>query len=94
MPKIDRRYSNRHLDHAWRKWRASDEASAICELQMNIHGLRATKINDLRRDRTEDGAIPDEIGISVRMISSHLPSPTRPHRPARAVTAQDADGRI
>ena len=45
---------------------------AIRDLQMSIHGLRATKVNDLRRSGTEDGAIADEIGISVKMISRYL----------------------
>ena len=71
-PKIGRRFTPRYLDHAWRKWRASDDAVPIRELKMSIHGLRATKINDLRSTGTEDGAIADEIGISVKMISRYL----------------------
>jgi predicted transcriptional regulator len=39
---------------------------------MSIHGLRATKINDLRSVGTEDGAIADEVGMSVKMISRYL----------------------
>jgi hypothetical protein len=70
--KIGRRFSKRYLDHAWRKWRASDEATPIRDLQMSIHGLRATKIADLRRAGTEDGAIADEIGMSVKMVSRYL----------------------
>ena len=71
-PKIGRRFSKRYLDHAWRKWRASDESAPIRELQMSIHGLRATKIADLRREGTEDGAIADELGMSVKMVSRYL----------------------
>ena len=37
-----------------------------------IHGLRATKIADLRLEGTEDGAIADELGMSVKMVSRHL----------------------
>jgi integrase len=71
-PKTGRRFTKRYLDHAWRKWRVLDEVAPIRDLQMSIHGLRATKIDDLRRAGTEDGAIADEIGISVKMISRYL----------------------
>jgi len=40
---------------------------------MSIHGLlRATAIHDRRRADTEDGAIADEIGMSVKMVSRYL----------------------
>jgi predicted transcriptional regulator len=39
---------------------------------MSIHWLRATAIHDRRSAGTEDGAIADEIGISVKMISRYL----------------------
>jgi hypothetical protein len=39
---------------------------------MSIHGLRGTKINDLRLAGTEDGAIADELGMSVAMVSRCL----------------------
>jgi predicted transcriptional regulator len=47
-------------------------AAPIRDLRMSIHGLRATKISDLRSVGTEDGAIADEIGMSVKMISRYL----------------------
>jgi hypothetical protein len=71
-PKINRRFTKRYLDHSWRQWRTSDEAAPIRDLQMSIHGLRATKINDLRLAGTEDGAIADELGMSVAMVSRYL----------------------
>ena len=40
--------------------------------QMSIHGLRATAILDRRSAGTEDGAIADEIGMSVHMVSRYL----------------------
>jgi hypothetical protein len=40
---------------------------------MNIHGLRATAINDRRVVGTEDGAIADELGMSVNMVQRYLP---------------------
>ena len=39
---------------------------------MTIHGLRATKIEDLRRAGTEDGGIADEIGMSPKMVTRYL----------------------
>jgi integrase len=67
-----RRFAETYLNRMWREWRASDEAIPIRNLRMSIQGLRATKINDLRSVGTEDGAIADEIGISVKMISRYL----------------------
>jgi integrase len=67
-----KRFIERYLNSVWREWRASLEAAPIRDLRMTIHGLRATKISDLRTVGTEDGAIADEIGISVKMISRYL----------------------
>jgi hypothetical protein len=39
---------------------------------MTVHGLRATKIADLRRDGAADGAIADEIGMSEKMVRRYL----------------------
>ena len=39
---------------------------------MTVHGLRATAIHDRRSAGTEDGAIADEIGMSVKMVSRYL----------------------
>ncbi|MGA8654393.1 MAG: tyrosine-type recombinase/integrase [Xanthobacteraceae bacterium] len=61
-----------YLNRVWREWRAAEAAVGIRDLRMSIHGLRATKISDLRSIGTEDGAIADEIGISVKMISRYL----------------------
>ena len=44
----------------------------IRDLKMTIHGLRATAIHDRRSAGTEDGAIADEIGMSVKMVSRYL----------------------
>jgi hypothetical protein len=38
---------------------------------MTIHGLRATAVADRRAAGTEDGAIADEIGMSVQMVSRY-----------------------
>jgi hypothetical protein len=67
-----KRFVVRYLDSVWREWRASAEAATIRDLRMTIHGLRATKISDLRKIGTEDGAISDEVGISVKMVSRYL----------------------
>jgi integrase len=67
-----KRFAESYLNRVWREWRASGVAAPIRDLAMIIHGLRATKINDLRSVGTEDGAIADEIGMSVKMISRYL----------------------
>jgi integrase len=69
VPRSGKRYSPNALNKSWNKWR---EAASIRDLKMTIHGLRATKIADLRSTGTEDGAIADEIGMSVKMVSRYL----------------------
>jgi integrase len=71
-PKAGKRLTERYLNDLWREWRQSDAAAPIRHLDMTIHGLRATKINDLRSVGTEDGAIADEVGMSVKMVSRYL----------------------
>lgn len=67
-----KRFVESYLNKVWRDWRETADAAPIRDLQMSIHGLRATKISDLRSIGTEDGAIADEIGMSVKMISRYL----------------------
>jgi integrase len=67
-----KRCTERYLNHLWREWRASPEAAPIRALKMTIHGLRATAINDRRVVGTEDGAIADELGMSVNMVQRYL----------------------
>jgi integrase len=67
-----KRCTERYLNKLWNVWRDSDEAKAIRDLIMTIHGLRATKIADLRLAGTEDGAIADELGMSVKMVARYL----------------------
>ena len=69
-PKGRKRFSPVYLSILWNRWHST--ASSIRDLEMTIHGLRATKIDDLRRIGTEDGAIADEIGMSVGMVSRYL----------------------
>ncbi|HXL65059.1 MAG TPA: hypothetical protein VN938_08375, partial [Xanthobacteraceae bacterium] len=71
-PKVGKRCSATYLNSLWNDWRDSDAASPIRDLTMTIHGLRATAIDDRRRAGTEDGAIGDELGMSVRMVSRYL----------------------
>jgi integrase len=71
-PKIGKRFSSRYLNNLWNDWRTSDEAAPIRNLKMTVHGLRATAIHDRRSTGTEDGAIADEIGMSVKMVSRYL----------------------
>jgi integrase len=65
-----RRYTTNAINKAWNKWR--EAAAPIRDLKMTVHGLRATAIHDRRSAGTEDGAIADEIGISVKMVSRYL----------------------
>jgi integrase len=71
-PRVGKRFSPTYLNQLWNQWRVSDGAAPIRAMKMTIHGLRATKINDLRRAGTEDGAIADELGMSVKMVSKYL----------------------
>jgi integrase len=67
-----KRCTERYLNKLWNAWRDSAEAAPIRDLTMTVHGLRATKIADLRLDGTEDGAIADELGMSTKMVSRYL----------------------
>ena len=69
-PKGRKQFSPLYLSILWNRWR--NEMAPIRDLEMTIHGLRATMIDDLRRTGTEDGAIADEIGMSVGMVSRYL----------------------
>lgn len=69
-PKGRKQFSPLYLSILWNRWR--NEMAPIRDLEMTIHGLRATKIDDMRRTGTEDGAIADEIGMSVGMVSRYL----------------------
>jgi integrase len=71
-PATGRRCTPTYLNILWNDWRGSPEAEPLRGLKMTIHGLRATKIDDLRRAGTEDGAIADEIGMSSKMIARYL----------------------
>jgi integrase len=71
-PATGRRCSANYLNTLWNDWRGGPEAAPLRGLKMTIHGLRATKIDDLRRAGTEDGAIADEIGMSPKMVTRYL----------------------
>jgi integrase len=67
-----KRCTERYLNKLWNAWRESAAAAPIRDLTLTIHGLRATKIADLRLAGTEDGAIADELGMSVKMVARYL----------------------
>jgi len=71
-PVTGRRGIDRYLNHLWNEWRRSAGAAPIRELKMTLHGLRATAINDRRLVGTEDGAIVEELGMSVGMVKRYL----------------------
>jgi integrase len=67
-----KRCSAAYINTLWNSWRSLEQAAKIRDLKMTIHGLRATSINDRRREGTEDGGIADELGMSVKMVSRYL----------------------
>lgn len=69
---LGKRCSAGYLNSLWNAWRRSEEAEPIKALKLTIHGLRATAVADRRRAGTEDGAIADEIGMSVRMVTRYV----------------------
>jgi integrase len=64
-------YTADHLGSRWDRWRKSDVAKPIVGLKLTIHGLRATAVDDRRRAGTPDGAIADELGMSVQMVARY-----------------------
>lgn len=71
-PVTGARCTAHYLNQLWNEWRASPEAAPVRALRMTIHGLRASKIEDLRQAGCADGAISDEIGISEAMVRRYL----------------------
>jgi integrase len=71
-PGTGRRCSANYLNTLWNSWRESPAAEPLRGRKMTIHGLRATKINDLRCAGTEDGAIADELGMSPKMVARYV----------------------
>jgi len=69
-PTVGKRCSANYLNQIWNEWRKG--AAPVRDQKMTIHGLRATAIDDRRRAGTEDGAIADELGMSVKMVSRYL----------------------
>ena len=65
-------HASAYLNTLWNNWRELKETEDIRDLKMTIHGLRASAIDDRRREGTEDGAIADELGMSVKMVSRYL----------------------
>ena len=64
-------YTGDGLNSRWNRWRESASGKPIAGLKMTIHGLRATAVCDRREAGTEDGAIADELGMSVQMVSRY-----------------------
>jgi integrase len=64
-------YSADHLGSRWQRWRDSEQAAPIRHLHMTIHGLRATKIADLRMSGIPDGAIATEVGLTPAMVTRY-----------------------
>jgi integrase len=71
-PITGKRCTPKYLNQLWSEWRASPGATPIRGLRLTIHGLRATKIEDLRLAGCSDGQIADEVGISEAMVRRYL----------------------
>jgi integrase len=71
-PARGKRCSERYLNELWNEWRATPEAAPIRDLDMTIHGLRATAINDRHLDGATELGIAAELGMSVAMVSRYL----------------------
>jgi integrase len=71
-PITGKRVTPKYINQLWNEWRASPEAAPVRALKMTVHGLRATKIEDLRQAGCADGAISDEIGLSEAMVRRYL----------------------
>jgi integrase len=67
-----KRCTETYLNRLWNAWRESDEAKPIRDLALTIHGLRATKIRDLRHDGVADGSIADELCMSPKQVARYL----------------------
>jgi integrase len=68
---VGHQYTADRLNTRWNRWSDSEEAKPIENLKMTIHGLRATAVCDRRLAGTEDGAIADELGMSVQMVARY-----------------------
>lgn len=85
--------SSKALGSKWDQWRATKAAKPIADLEMTIHGLRASAVVDRRLDGTEDNGIANELGMSVQMVTryarfadkSKLARASRDRREARVV---------
>ena len=67
-----KRFTENYVNKLWNAWRESDAAKPIRDLTLSIHGLRATKIRDLRRAGVSDGSIADELCMSAKMVARYL----------------------
>lgn len=67
----NRPYTADHLGSRWQRWRDSEEAAPIRDMNMTIHGLRATKIADLRMSGIPDGSIATEVGLTPAMVTRY-----------------------
>ncbi len=84
-----RRCTALYLSQLWAIWRDGPEAAPLKGAKLTVHGLRATAVADRRRAGTEDGAIADEIGMSVGMVTRYVRLPTRRRRRALVATAEN-----
>jgi integrase len=66
-----KRMSSRALGSLWDQWRRTKAAAPIGNLDITIHGLRATAVVDRRLAGTEDNGIASELGMSVQMVTRY-----------------------
>lgn len=61
--------SPNYLRAQWYRWVKKQDA--LRDMDLNLHGLRATAIADRRQAGAPDGAISAELGMSVAMVSRY-----------------------
>jgi len=55
----------------WKRWKAEHPELAGSNIKITIHGLKATKVCDMRLAGVSDGSIADEVGMSVGMVARY-----------------------
>lgn len=63
-----RPYSGDHINSRWNRWRQSETAKPIADIELTIHGLRATAVLDRRRAGLTHQEIAAQLGMSLQMV--------------------------
>ena len=63
-----RRYTGDHLNSRWNRWRSSPAAEPIRDVELTIHGLRATAVVDRRLLGLTHQDIAAQLCMSLQMV--------------------------